>query len=144
MDLEKIYSQVKDLTLETGDYIRKEIKSFDKKDIEVKGLHNFVTYVDKHSEEKLVKFLAKILPQAGFIAEEGTSAKKGEMFNWVIDPLDGTTNFIHSIPCYAISIGLMQNNEVIMGIVYEINHDECFHALKDGYSFLNDSRITGF
>ena len=56
---------------------------------------------------------------------------KNEEYKWVIDPLDGTTNFIHSIPCFAISIALMHKDEVILGIVYEINQKECFYSYKD-------------
>ena len=69
----------------------------------------------------LVDELSKLIPEAGFIAEEGTSTKKGEVYNWIIDPLDGTTNFIHGVPCYCVSIGLTRNEELVLGVIYEIN-----------------------
>ena len=78
--------------------------------VEVKGKNDFVSYVDKTSEKRIVEKLALLLPEAGFIAEEGTSTKKGEIYNWVIDPLDGTTNFIHGIPCFAISFIIIINS----------------------------------
>ena len=141
MDLEKIFNQVHELTLETGQFLRDEINNVSKEDIEVKGLHNFVTYVDKQSEKRLVDGLTKILPEAGFIVEENTVSHNNEEFKWVVDPLDGTTNFIHSIPCFAISIALVQNAEVILGIIYEINQKECFYSYKDAPAFLNGKII---
>lgn len=79
----------------------------------------------------LVEGLMKLLPEAGFITEEGTSSIKGETFNWIIDPLDGTTNFIHRVPVFCVSIALMEDQEIVAGVVYEINRDECFYAWKD-------------
>ncbi len=124
-----------------GDFIRKEASAFSAKSIEVKGLHNFVTYVDKGAEKLIVEHLEKLLPEAGFIAEEGTNTTRGDRFNWVIDPLDGTTNFIHGLPPYAVSIGLLENNCPVVGVVYEVTLDECFYAWKDGAAYLNGKEI---
>ncbi|PJC61590.1 MAG: inositol monophosphatase, partial [Flavobacteriales bacterium CG_4_9_14_0_2_um_filter_32_27] len=60
-----------------------------------------------------------LIPASGFITEEETSTKIGEKYNWIIDPLDGTTNFIHSVPCFCVSIGLRRDNELILGVIYE-------------------------
>jgi myo-inositol-1(or 4)-monophosphatase len=86
--------------------------------------------------------LHHLLPDAGFIVEEQTITKKGERYQWVVDPLDGTTNFIHGLPCYSISIALMDGPEVIIGVVYEINHGECFYAWKGGGCFLDGGKIS--
>ncbi len=137
MNLEIICEQVCKLARDTGSFIKQEVNKIKPSDIEEKGIHNFVTYVDKESERKLTKELSKILPQAGFIVEENTISKKGDLYNWIIDPLDGTTNFIHSIPVYAISIALMKDKEIIMGVVYEINLQECFYAWQAGKAYLN-------
>jgi myo-inositol-1(or 4)-monophosphatase len=107
----------------------------------VKGLHNFVTYVDKGAEKIIVDRLHEILPEAGFIAEENTNTTRGEQFNWVIDPLDGTTNFIHGLPPYAVSIGLLENGFPVLGVVYEVALDECFYAWKDSPAYLNGKEI---
>ncbi|NVO04103.1 MAG: inositol monophosphatase [Bacteroidetes bacterium] len=141
MNLEKICNQVRNLTITTGNYIRTESKNFKQNNIEVKGLHDFVTHVDKASEKALVIGLSEILPEAGFITEEKTINKTGEIYNWIIDPLDGTTNFIHSIPCFSISIALVENGIPILGVVYEINLDECFYAWKDSPAYLNGTII---
>lgn len=139
--LNKICSRVIDLTYEVGEFIMSEKDKISSKDIELKGVHNYVTYVDKTAEKMLVEGLSEILPQSGFIAEEGTSDKKGELFNWIIDPLDGTTNFIHGLPPFCISIALQQNDEIVMGIIYEPNLNEVFYAWQDSPAFLNQQPI---
>lgn len=100
-----------------------------------------VSYVDKTAEEKLVAELSKILPEAGFITEENTISKTGERYNWVIDPLDGTTNFIHGMPPFSVSIALKEHDEYIAGVIYEINLDECFYAWKGSPAYLNGKII---
>lgn len=137
MSLENICQQVIDLTKSVGEFILSEKNNITHLNVEEKGLHDFVTYVDKTSEQKLVNGLSKILPEAGFIAEEGTSVKKGDIYNWIIDPLDGTTNFIHGLTPFAISIALMENDKIILGVVHELGLDECFYAWKDSPAFLN-------
>lgn len=142
MNLENICSQVVDLARSTGTFIRDERKVFSLKKIEVKGNHDFVSYVDKTSEQKLVNGLSKILPPAGFIAEEGTGKPSEDGLNWVIDPLDGTTNFIHGLSPYAISIALMDRDTVILGVVYEVSLDECFWAYSGSNAYLNGNIIS--
>jgi len=126
---------------EAAAYIRGRHENRSNLNIEVKGQHNFVTEVDKKAEQILVNGLSKVLPEAGFIAEEGTSTKKGDVYNWVIDPVDGTTNFIHGVFPFAISVGLIEHNEVIAGVVYEFGLDEYFYAWKDGGAWLNGNPI---
>jgi len=109
--------------------------------IEEKGKQDFVTEVDKKTEEILVSGLSDLLPEAGFIAEEGTSSKRGETYNWVIDPVDGTTNFIHGVFPFAISVGLTEDDEVVAGIVYEFGLNEFFYAWKGGGAWLNGKAI---
>jgi len=142
MNLELITKQVVNLSKAVGHFIKNEVNKLEDSDIEEKGIHNLVTYVDKESEKLLVKELGQLLPEAGFIAEEDASLKKTEHLNWIIDPLDGTTNFIHRVPLYAISIALMDKDEVIMGVIYEINMDECFYAWKNSPAFLNGKEIN--
>ena len=142
INLEKLTNEVITLAKEVAEFIREEDKHFDQQHIEHKGLNNLVSYVDKTSEQKIVKKLAELLPEAGFITEEETINKTGESFNWIVDPLDGTTNFIHGLPAYCISIALQQDNELVLGVVYEICQDECFYAWKNGGAYLNGKRIS--
>lgn len=141
LELNNLCQEVCQLTKKVGGFIRSEQKKFSTNSIEVKGKNDFVSYVDKSAEMQLVEALSKLLPESGFIAEEGTSNKKGDLYNWIIDPLDGTTNFIHGIPCFAISIALMRNEELILGVIYEINLDECFYAWEGSNAFLNGKEI---
>lgn len=126
---------------ETSRFILEESGRFDITMTERKGLNDFVSYVDKGSEKMLVEKLSFLLPEAGFITEEGTSKKPGLKYCWVIDPLDGTTNFLHGFHPYAISIALKEYDEVIAGVVYEAGGNESFTAWKGGGAWLNGSKI---
>lgn len=129
------------LTAKTaGAFIRQERENFSYSKVEIKGLNDLVSYVDKTVEELIVRELHAIYKDAGFIVEENTRTEKRE-YNWIVDPLDGTTNFIHGIPCYAVSIALEYKGEIILGVVYEVSRDECFYAQKDKGAFLDGRAI---
>jgi myo-inositol-1(or 4)-monophosphatase len=142
MELEKLCNSTISIVKNVGAYIRQEREQFTAEDIVSKGLHNFVTHVDKESEQKLINELGSLLPDSGFIGEEGVADKKAPVYNWIIDPLDGTTNFIHGAPPYAISVALQKNNEIILGVVYEICMDECFYAYKGSSAYCNEKKIA--
>ncbi len=131
MDLESICKQTIELSREVGKFINSELSEISADIIEVKSENSFVTYVDKTAEKKLVDGLIKIVPDAGFITEEKTIENIRKKYTWVIDPLDGTTNYLHSLPPYSISIALMRDSEIIMGIVLELCLNECFYAWKN-------------
>lgn len=141
MDLKQTTQEVCKIATKVGNFINEECAKINAVDIEVKSKNSLVTYVDKTAEQKIVDFLEKLLPDAGFIAEEGTSEKVGKNYNWIIDPLDGTTNFIHGIPTYCVSIALELDDELVIGVVYEPNRKECFSAWKNGGAFLNNQPI---
>jgi myo-inositol-1(or 4)-monophosphatase len=141
MNLENITIQVVGLARNVGEFIRTESKKFKSEDIIEKGVHNLVTYVDKESEKQIVSSLRKVFPEAGFIAEENQELKRNERYNWIIDPLDGTTNFVHGLPPFSVSIALADKDEIIIGVIYEINLAECFYAWKDGPAFFNGKQI---
>lgn len=141
VNLKTLCLDVVELVREVGIQIKIEEQRISEEDIEVKSLNSLVSYVDKMAEEHLVKGLSELLPEAGYIAEEGTSDKKGERYNWIIDPLDGTTNFLHKLPVYSVSVALQDKEEIILGVVFEINRDECFYGWKNGGAFLNNQPI---
>ncbi|TPG64387.1 inositol monophosphatase family protein [Hymenobacter nivis] len=135
--------QVAALCRETAQFILHEAKTFDPNKIENKGLHDMVSYVDQEAERRLVAGLREILPAAGFITEEGTAGAPDETqeFTWIIDPLDGTTNFIHSLPVFAVSVALLHGPELVAGVVHEANRDESFRAAKGHGAFCNENQI---
>ena len=143
MNLAQIEQQVIEVCQEVGNFILHEGKAFDRTKIEQKHrFNNLVSYVDKEAERKIVTALHKILPEAGFITEEGTVAPdQNREYNWIIDPLDGTTNFLHGLPVFAISIGLTRQKQVVLGVVHEMNRDECFHAIEGREAYCNDKII---
>lgn len=142
MNLESTCEEVRELVREVGEAILDFRNQFNRISVEDKGLHNYVTQADKNAEISLVNGLKKLLPEAGFIAEEGTSNKVGERYQWIIDPIDGTTNFIHGIPTFAISVALLDGDELVLGVVYEINANEMFYAWKDAPAYLNGEPIA--
>ncbi len=148
MNLQQICEHAAVTAREAGAFIRNEAYSFDSSKIEYKGINDMVSYVDKEAEKIIVSKLQKLLPEAAFIAEENTmNSATGEQpdpmgLYWVVDPLDGTTNFMHSIPVYSVSIALMDKGEVVLGVVYEVNRDECFTAWKGGGAYCNGKSIS--
>jgi len=141
MNLENLCTQVQQLAREVGRFIYDERLKFTADDIILKGKSDMVTYVDKTAEARIVEGLRGLLPDSGFIAEEGTAEDNGEKYRWVIDPLDGTTNFIHGISPFAVSIGLLEEDEIVMGVIYEISLNEMFYAWKGGKSYMNGKEI---
>jgi myo-inositol-1(or 4)-monophosphatase len=141
MNLEILCKQVQELAKEVGLFINGERRKFTSEDIIHKGKADMVTYVDKTAEARIVAKLREILPDSGFIAEEGTAKDNGEKFRWVIDPLDGTTNYIHGLSPFCVSIGLMEDQEIILGVIYEISLDEMFYAWKGSKAYLNGREI---
>ncbi len=107
-----------------------------------KGLNQLVSEADVEAEEALVRGLGSILPEAAFITEEGTVAQAGEeSLAWIIDPLDGTTNFLHGLPVFSVSVALARGKEILAGIVYIPALGECFHAVQGDGAFLNGQAI---
>jgi len=149
IDLEKCTQAVCDIARRAGSYIREERKKFSLERVERKHAHDYVSYVDKGSERLIVSALRELLPEAGFITEEGTAAQSDSPSAvrsagpdapcWVVDPLDGTTNFIHQYAPYAVSIALLKGREILIGVVYEICADECFYAWQGGGAWLQQS-----
>ena len=146
IDLEKYALSVCEIARRAGAYIREERSKFSLESVERKHAHDYVSYVDKGSEQLIVAALKELLPEVGFITEEGTADFEGTPappILWVVDPLDGTTNFIHQFAPYAVSIALLQGREVLIGVVYEICADECFYAWKGGGAFVSRSEERG-
>jgi len=143
INLKDITSKVTAISKEAGNYLRISQATFDKDQVTSKSLNALVSDVDRTAEKLLVTRLSALLPEAGFLTEEKTTEQDIDSeYTWVIDPLDGTTNFIHGLPIYSVSIALLKNKWPIVGVVYEVGMDECFYAFENGGAFLNDRPIT--
>ncbi len=141
MDYPFLCSQVCAVAREAGAYIAAQREEFTFDKVEFKGVHDMVSYVDKSAERMIVERLSELLPGSGFITEEGTARHDGERYRWVIDPLDGTTNFIHGLPPYCVSIGLLDGVEIVLGVVYEVTLGEMFYAWKGSEAWLDGRPI---
>ncbi|MCH5175162.1 MAG: inositol monophosphatase [Prevotellaceae bacterium] len=142
MDLQHVLSEVKKLAIEAGEFIADQRKSFDLNKVESKQSHDYVSYVDKGCEQLIVSRLKEILPEAGFITEEKTIEQEEQReLLWVVDPLDGTTNFIHDLAPYCVSIALRNSTEILLGVVYEVSRKELYSAAKGHGAYLNDTSI---
>lgn len=143
MDLKLIQDKVIKTAIDAGKFIRQESANFDRTRIEQKtAFNNLVSYVDKEAEKRIVADLKSIVPEAGFITEEGTVSQSDSAgLNWIIDPLDGTTNFLHNLPVFAVSIALVRDGEPVVGVIYHIGTDECFYATATGHAYCNERII---
>jgi myo-inositol-1(or 4)-monophosphatase len=143
MNLELLTQQTIEIVEQAAAFIQQEAASFSRDKIEYKDLNNLVSYVDKEAEKLLVAGLKKILPEASFITEEGTTGVEPDptALNWIIDPLDGTTNFIHGIPVYCVSVGLARGKEPLLGVIHEPSLNEVFYGWQGGGAWCNGKSI---
>jgi myo-inositol-1(or 4)-monophosphatase len=109
--------------------------------VEHKGVVDLVTEADKASERFLVERLHAVLPEAGILAEEGSGSDGNSGLRWVVDPLDGTTNFAHGYPVFSVSIALERDGAIVLGVVLDPMRNECFSALRGSASCLNGKTI---
>jgi len=141
MDLALLTKEVCRIATEAGRFLKQERKTFRRESVTEKHTHDYVSYVDKESEKRIVARLSELLPEAGFITEEGSGSYRDEVYCWVVDPLDGTTNYIHDNAPYCVSIALRTKQELLLGVVYDPCRDECFYAWKDGGAYVDGQRL---
>ncbi|MFP4499202.1 MAG: inositol monophosphatase family protein [Vulcanimicrobiota bacterium] len=110
-------------------------------EVEHKGEIDLVTSMDKKAEKMIVNYLEENFSHHGILAEEGTDIEQESEYTWVIDPLDGTTNYAHKIPWFAVSIALRKNRESIVGVVYHPCNNELFYSEKGEGAYVNDKRL---
>src|SRR5436309_11000291 len=125
-----------------GRSLKRDLGEIENLQVSLKGPANFVSLADKRAEEMLYADLAKARPGYGFIGEEGGNREGADKSHtWIVDPLDGTTNFLHGIPQFAISIGLEREGTIVAGLVYNPANDGLFTADRGKGAFLNDRRL---
>lgn len=130
----------KDMAFAAGEILNQKLQTG--VTIERKGRIDLVTDADRAAEEYIVKQLKKLFPHHGILGEEGTRVGGSSEFLWVIDPVDGTTNFAHGFPYFAVSLGLMRGEEVVLGVVYNPQTKECFLAERGSGAFLNGKQLS--
>ncbi|AVL71323.1 Inositol-1-monophosphatase [Oligella urethralis] len=123
-----------------GNIINRASLHLDKISISTKGPGDYVTDIDRHAEEAIIQILSEAYPDHAFVAEESGITGDSE-YRWIIDPLDGTKNFIHGFPNYAVSIALAVRGQIEQAVIYDPNRNELFTASRGGGAFLNDRRI---
>ncbi|MEZ0222143.1 MAG: inositol monophosphatase family protein [Tardiphaga sp.] len=125
-----------------GRSLKRDLGEIENLQVSMKGPANFVSLADKRAEEMLYTDLNKARPGYGFLGEEGGNREgTDKSHTWIVDPLDGTTNFLHGIPQFAVSIGLAREGQVIAGLIYNPANDELYMAEKGSGAFLNDTRL---
>src|ERR1700749_2639747 len=125
-----------------GRNLKRDLGEIEHLQVSLKGPANFVSLADKRAEEMLYADLAKARPGYGFLGEEGGQREgTDKSHTWIVDPLDGTTNFLHGIHQFAISSGLAREGTVIAGVIYNPANDELYIAERGKGAFLNDQRI---
>jgi len=125
--------------LAAGDILRRGRQK--RKTLTLKGRVDLVTQYDLRSEKVIIDYISKTFPHHALLAEERGENHKESAYRWVIDPLDGTTNFAHDYPAFCVSIGLEVDGDMVLGVVYDPVHDELFHAVRGGGAFVNRRRI---
>ena len=125
-----------------GRGLKRDLGEIENLQVSLKGPRNFVSAADRRAEETVREELAKARPDYGFLGEEGGAHEGADKSHrWIVDPLDGTTNFLHGIPHFAVSIGLERNGAIVAGLVYNPANDEMFIAERGKGAYLNDKRI---
>ena len=133
--LEKLTAETVEIVREVAQFLLTEKGKVQSQQIETKSKNSLVSYVDKTAEKQLVAGLQKLLPESVFLTEEETIETQSGDYQWIIDPLDGTTNFLHDLPIFSISVALRFREELVIGVVHEVNQKETFYAYKKGGAF---------
>ena len=123
-----------------GNVIIRNLGKLDTLAIHTKDRNDFVTEVDRQAEQEIIYILRKAFPGHGILAEE-SGLQEGDEYQWIIDPLDGTTNFLHGFPQFAVSIALRHKGRMEQGVIYDPLRQELFTATRGGGAMLNDRRI---
>ena len=137
VSLQSLFQSVR----EVGAYLREEAARFSRTDAEYKTSRDPVSYVDRTAEHMLQERCHRLLPEAGFILEESGGHAQESEFLWVIDPLDGTKNFVHGIPLFGISVALLYRRQPVVGVVYAVPQDELFWAVAGQGAYVGQERL---
>ena len=140
-DITNRYSAAKAIARDAGTLGLKYFNSFGTLTITSKSHQDFVSEADQNVETLVRAAIAKAFPDDAIVGEEDAPTTGTSGFTWVIDPIDGTTNFIHGIPQWCVAIAIVQNAQTVIGVIHDPVHDECTHAMRGRGAFCNDAAI---
>ncbi|MBI1191636.1 MAG: inositol monophosphatase [Bacteroidetes bacterium] len=140
-NMDNVFYAAERAVAQTGQWIAAQAGTLSSAQVHTKGRADFATDTDLGAERMLVEALKPLLPDAAFLTEEKTVHQAQAPFRWIIDPIDGTTNFLHGLPCYSVSVALEERGQLLWGCVYEITRQECFTAIRGRGALLNGSPI---
>jgi myo-inositol-1(or 4)-monophosphatase len=138
--MEQLLTVARHAALTAGALLREQFGGV--REISYKGAINLVTEMDRRSERTIVDIISAAFPDHGILAEEGASREGSSEYLWIIDPLDGTTNYAHGYPNFSVSIGIEQQGELVAGVVYDPLRDELFTAGRGGGALLNGRPLS--
>ncbi|WP_022703652.1 inositol monophosphatase family protein [Pseudorhodobacter ferrugineus] len=141
IEITKRYTAAQSIARDAGALALKYFNSFDTLTIESKSHQDFVSEADKNVETLVRAAIAQAFPDDAIVGEEDAPTTGTSGFTWVIDPVDGTTNFIHGIPQWCVAIAIVQNAQTVAGVIHDPVHGECNHAMQGGGAFTNDKPI---
>lgn len=141
MNLPGLSQEVIRISNEAAGFIRSHVGRVTTSEVETKSENSLVSFVDKTAEQMLVDKLGKLLPSAGFITEEDTVENSAHSLVWIIDPLDGTTNFLQGIPVFSVSVALKKGDDYLLGVVVDVMQQDIYHATMGGGAFCNGQPI---
>lgn len=127
---------------EAGQYLKEHVGRARAVETKKGEERNLVSEIDKGSEARIISLIKSRFPGHDVLAEESGGASTSGTYRWIIDPLDGTTNFLHGVPIFCVSIGVEHNGEIVAGVVYDPNLDELYTAERGSGAFLNGQRLT--
>ncbi|MDX1407079.1 MAG: inositol monophosphatase family protein [Saprospiraceae bacterium] len=139
--MKEVCASVAHIAGEAAAFIRSQVGKVVAEQVESKEQNSLVSYVDKRAEEILVTALTPLVPSPGFVTEEDTVDNNHSEYTWIIDPLDGTTNFLQQIPIFSVSVALIHHGEAVLGCVVDIMQDETYTAWRDGGAWCNGQPI---
>ncbi len=143
MDLNNFVQTAKEAAVLGGYILKENFKKIKREDVEYKSKKDFVTYVDKLSEERIKNFILSVYPDHSFLGEEeGSSGSKSSEYRWIVDPLDGTKNYINGFEIFAVSVALEKDNEIIAGAIYIPMLDKLYWAGKGTGAYMNGTKIS--
>jgi len=142
MDDKKILSVAQEAALRAGKYLKKAYGYGQRPEVEFKGDVDLVTEKDRESQEIIYKIIKENFPQHSILGEEDLNIEKDKELLWLIDPIDGTTNFAHSLPMFCVSIAFLVEGKSRVGVVYVPLLEEMFYAARGSGAFLNKKKIT--